>query len=126
MDAVIAASPGWQKEKLVNRLNRINLVQRLDGGREVNLYEMQSGRPQRTTEDTRVSDDDAEYIFATFRYRTVSENVIAGQRANHGKVWVVGGRLFPIEFKSPTEHDIDEDIELLEMHIHDGHRDGRD
>jgi hypothetical protein len=84
-------------ERLRERVRRINLVQRLDGGREVNAFAMRGGRPV-LDEDTRLDSSIGEKVLA----RITIEGP-AGT-ANMAKVWLVEGNLFSIEFDEPTEH----------------------
>lgn len=85
---------------------RINLVQRLDGGREVNTYEMRNGKPV-LDEAPRLSKSSGEAVLAEFNLSTSS-----GAK-NKGKVWLVDGRFFALVFEQPTEHMLDDRIESL-------------
>lgn len=86
-----------EMERLRERVKRINLVQRLDGGREVNAFAMQGGKPV-LSEDTRLDLSTGE--------RPLAQITIEGApgTANMARVWLVDGNLFSIEFDDPTEH----------------------
>jgi hypothetical protein len=86
-----------EMERLHERVKRINLVQRLDGGREVNAFAMQGGKPV-LDEDTRLDSSTGEKALAQ-----ITIEGIAGT-ANKARVWLVDGNLFSIEFDDPTEH----------------------
>lgn len=91
-------------------VTRINLVQRLDGGREVNTYEMRNGKPV-LDEAPRLSDSSGEAVLATFSLSTSS-----GAR-NKGKVWLIDGRFFSMEFEQSTEHMLDERVDKLQVRL---------
>ena len=86
-----------EMERLHERVKRINLVQRLDGGREVNAFAMQGGKPV-LDEDTRLDASTGEKALAK-----ITIEGPAGT-ANAAQVWLVDGNLFSIEFDDPTEH----------------------
>ncbi len=96
--------------KLRERMARINLVQRLDDGREVNVYEMRDGKPV-IDRSLRLNDVEGEKLLAEFRLTTVE-----GAK-NRGKVWLVDGRFFSLEFRDPTEHMLDDRLEELQVTI---------
>lgn len=92
------------------RIRAINLVQRLDGGREVNCFSLVKGRATLDLE-TRIDDSNGEKVFATF-----SVEGPLGTR-NSGKVWLVDGNLFSLEFEEPTEHARPETIRAVRCEL---------
>jgi hypothetical protein len=84
-------------KRLRNRIESINLVQRLDGGREVNAYFMKGGKPV-FDDRYRLIAEDGEQMLAMFSFRT------SNQSAYSGAMWLVYGQLFSIEFDGITEH----------------------
>lgn len=84
-------------DKLRRRVESINLVQRIDGGREVNAYSMKHGRPT-FDQNLRLIEDDREKKLATFSFRA------SDHRRYEGAIWLVNGQLFSIEFNNITEH----------------------
>jgi hypothetical protein len=64
-----------QAERLQRRIQQVNLVQRLDGGREVNSYQMRGGQPT-FDESTRLTDSPGEHAFARFAFKLYA-NAIA-------------------------------------------------
>jgi hypothetical protein len=95
--AILDKLPDQQRAQLKRRIDSVNLVQRLDGGREVNCYCMRSGRPV-LDPATRVESEVGERPFAKF--------VIEGDEftKNSGQAWLVDGHFFSLEFDQPTEH----------------------
>lgn len=87
--------------KLRARIQSINLVQRLDGGRQVNAYAMAGGRPS-LDDQMRLTAADGEAKLADFFFTSTHG------RKFEGSVWLVDGRLFSLEFDNPTEHVLDE------------------
>lgn len=94
LSAILSAA---EMDRLRERVKRINLVQRLDGGREVNAFALRGGKPV-LDEDTRIDSSIGE--------RAVAKVTIEGAAgtANTARVWLVEGNLFSIEFDEPTEH----------------------
>jgi hypothetical protein len=94
---VSQALPPEEEQKLRNRIESVNLVQRLDGGREVNCYVMHGGSPV-FPEETRLDFSKGERLLAKL--------TITGPlgTANSGSVWLINGNFFALEFRSPTEH----------------------
>lgn len=88
-------------DRLRCRIERINLVQRLDGGREVNAYALENGKPV-FDESTRLIDEDDAQRLATFSF------VDGNQITYTGAAWLINGQLFSLEFDNPTEHTLDE------------------
>jgi hypothetical protein len=84
-------------DKLRRRVESINLVQRLDGGREVNAYSMKNGQPS-FDESLRLTDESDEQKLATFSFHG------SDQRSYEGAMWLVNGQLFSMEFNNITEH----------------------
>jgi len=95
-------------EKLRRRIESINLVQRVDGGREVNAYVMRDGKPF-FDESIRLVADNGEKKLAAFSFRT------SDQRLYEGAMWLVNGQLYSLEFNNVTEHILElppADVEL--------------
>lgn len=84
-------------DRLRRRVESINLVQRLDGGRQVNAYALKNGKPA-FDEATRLIAEDDERKLATFSF------LGAKQVGYEGTIWLVNGQLFSLEFNNPTEH----------------------
>jgi len=84
----------------------VNLVQRLDGAREVNCYEMQAGKPH-FDESTRLIESTGEYALAKFAFESSRDERFSGQ------IWLVNGFFFSLEFDKATEHVIDDHIMKL-------------
>lgn len=97
LNAVIEMLPPDAQEKIKARILSINLVQRLDGGREVNCFSLKGGRSV-LEEATRIDSQIGERKLARFCVETTNEGL------NAGDVWLVDGNLFSIEFQNPTEH----------------------
>lgn len=97
LNELAAALPADLQGRLRRRIEAVNLVQRLDGGREVNCYVLQNGKPVRQVE-TRLD--------ATLGEKVLAEFVVEGPpgTANTGEVWLVDGNVFSIEFNRATEH----------------------
>lgn len=104
--AVEAQLSSADAEKLQRRIGQVNLVQRLDGGREVNSYWMRGGRPV-VDESTRLVDATGEQAFAKFAFSSSRGDPFSGQ------MWLVNGFFFSLEFDNATEHVIDDDIRAL-------------
>lgn len=88
-------------ERLRRRVESINLVQRLDGGREVNAYALENGKPVFDESVRLIADDEARKL-ATFSF------VGGNEVAYIGVAWLVNGQLFSLEFDNPTEHALDD------------------
>ena len=88
-------------DKLRRRINSINLVQRHDGGREVNAYVLKNGKPV-FDESTRLIAEDLEQKLATFSF------LGGNQVCYEGAIWLVNGQLFSLEFDNPTDHALDD------------------
>lgn len=97
LNAVIEKLPPDAQGKLKARISSINLVQRLDGGREVNCFSLKGGHPA-LDEATRIDSQIGERKLARFWVETTNEGL------NVGEVWLVDGNFFSIEFQNPTEH----------------------
>jgi len=91
------AMPSALQLRFRRRTEAVNLVQRLDGGREVNCFVMRHGRPVLEPE-TRID--------AAIGEKSLAKFVVEGPpgTANTGQAWLVDGNLFSIEFDQPTEH----------------------
>jgi hypothetical protein len=110
LDGVVGHLDADRAAKLRERLARINLVQRLDGGREVNVYEMKNGKPV-IDGSLRLTDAEGERVLVEFALTT------AGGAENAGKVWLVDGRFFSLEFRDPTEHMLDDHLDRLQVKV---------
>lgn len=108
LDGVVEQLDDDRARKFRERLARINLVQRLDGGREANVYEMKGGRPV-IDGSLRLANAEGEKVLAEFELTTARGAV------NAGKVWLVDGRFFSLEFREPTEHMLEERVEKLQV-----------
>jgi hypothetical protein len=97
LDAVAAELSSENRDRFFARVHAVNLVQRLDGGREINCFTMREGRAV-LDDATRINDSTGEREFARVRVDGPPGT------ANSGKVWLVEGNLFSIEFDEPTEH----------------------
>lgn len=96
--------------RLQYRIESINLVQRLDGGREVNAFSMSGGHAT-TNEPGRLDRLPGEHKLA---YVEVSG---APGTANTCVVWLVDGHLFSLEFDEPTEHADESAIEAIKAEV---------
>lgn len=92
---------GDRANKLRRRVASINLVQRLDGGREVNAYALKNGKPAFDEATRLIAEDDVRKL-ATFSFFG------ANQIIYEGSIWLVNGQLFSLEFNNPTEHALDD------------------
>jgi len=110
LDGIAEQLDADRARKLRESVARINLVQRLDGGREVNTYEMRSGKPV-MDEAPRLTDAKGDEVLAEFTLTT------AGGAENAGKVWLVDGRFFSLEFRDPTEHMLDDQLDKLQVKL---------
>lgn len=108
LDAVAHELPVDAEHRLQERIRAVNLVQRIDGGREVNCYVMQHGQPV-LNDSTRIDDSQGERSLATFR--------VDGPlgTTNKGEVWLVDGNFFSIEFDDATEHANAEAISSIQV-----------
>ncbi|MBY8823373.1 hypothetical protein [Sphingomonas colocasiae] len=96
--------------KLRERIAWINLVQRLEGGREVNAYAMKRGRP-RFDPALRLTDVNGEIAMATFSFRSISGAPFKGT------VWLVDGQFVSIEFDKATDRILDEEPVALRVSL---------
>ncbi|MBA2670808.1 MAG: hypothetical protein H0U67_10585 [Gemmatimonadetes bacterium] len=87
-------------DQLKRRVESVNLVQRLDGGREVNAYSIKNGKPA-FDESLRLLGENDERELAKFSFRT------SDGRHYKGSIWLVNGQLFSLEFDNITEHILD-------------------
>src|SRR5690554_6080891 len=71
LDGVIDKLDSSRAAKLRDRVARIDLVQRLDGGREINVYEIKGGKPI-VDDSLRLSDTDGEKVLAEFKLTTAA------------------------------------------------------
>jgi hypothetical protein len=96
-------------EKLQARINGINRVYRLDGGREVNTYTVTKGKVV-IDKDARLAPEDGERKLAIFSFDASEYGKFKGA------IWLVDGRFFSLEFNKPTEHilnDAPTDLQLI-------------
>jgi len=97
---------------LNDRLRSINLVQRINDGQEVNCYEIYQGSPILRTEQ-RLTDIKGEIVLATF---TLIRNDVTFLS---GKVWLVDGVFFSLEYDTLPVKFIDNDEVNIEVNISD-------
>ncbi len=95
--SVLRALRPVEEQKLSKRIGDINLVQRLDGGREVNCYAMHGGSAI-FPDETRLDSSTGERLLAKLAIKGPPGT------ENSCSVWLVDGNFFALEFKSPTEH----------------------
>ncbi len=110
LNAVSSRLDSLSEARLLARISSINLVQRIDGGREVNCYQILKGKPYFDA-STRLREEDGEHLLADFRIHGPS-----GVK-NSGKVWLVNGFFFSIEFQDPTEHANSRDVVGIDVHL---------
>ena len=110
LDAVTNELPTDMRHRLQERIRTVNLVQRIDGGREVNCYVMQHGKPV-LDDATRIDESQGERSLAKFRVEGPPGT------ANKGEVWLVDGNLFSIEFDDATEHANAEAIASIQIDL---------
>ena len=110
LDAVANELTESKKESWEARIRAVNLVQRMDGAREVNCYSMRSGKPL-LDRSHRVLDPAGECKPAVV--------VIGGAAgtANLVNVWLVDGLLSSLEFRWPTEHADPLSITSIEVNL---------
>jgi len=108
VEAIRAALPARVRERFAERIASVNLVQRIDGGREVNCFSI-IRRKAVLQDATRICDLPGEAILARV--------TIVGPpgTANIADVWLVGGNLFSIEFSEPTEHADSSQVERIQV-----------
>lgn len=96
--------------KLERRLEQVNLIQRLDGGREVNTYYRRRGDVVLDPE-TALTSCSGEGKLAEFRFRSRDGIPFSGS------VWMIDGVFFSIEFDNPTEHVLKEEPGSLQVSV---------
>lgn len=82
---------------LNQRIESINLVQRIDDNMEVNCFEMSNGKAILRSEHKLINDSD-EVVLATFLIDKDFDKSISG------KLWLVQGIFFSIEFDLPPNN----------------------
>lgn len=97
-------------EKLRRRVKSVNLVQRLDGVREVNAYAIENGKPLFDEATRLVADDNARKL-AIFSFSS------GNQIGYAGTAWLVNGQLFSLGFNKPTERVLDSFPERLNLFV---------
>ncbi len=97
IEAIQAALPAPVSQRFAERIFSINLVQRIDGGREVNCFSVVRGRAV-LDGVTRICALPGEAILARL--------IVVGPpgTSNTADAWLVDGNFFSIEFSEPTEH----------------------
>ncbi|MEO8276239.1 MAG: hypothetical protein ABI639_08455 [Thermoanaerobaculia bacterium] len=88
-------------DRMQRRIDQINLVQRLGGGEQVNSYQMIKGKPA-LDRSTSLPTSCGESILAVFKVMRERNLLVSG------KIWLVDGMLFSLEFDKPTEHLVDD------------------
>lgn len=81
--------------RLQKRLDRIQRIYRLQGGREINLY----GAKSDLARDTSLNNVEGEFCLANFKIH--SNDVMTSLS---GRIFTVNGVLFSLEFNDPIEH----------------------
>jgi hypothetical protein len=111
------ALPQTLQRRWEQRIEAVNLVQRLDGGREVNCYVMKHGKPA-FDDETRIDAAAGEKVLARF--------VVEGApgTANSGNLWLINGNLFSIEFDRPTEHAVFDAVSAVRVQLTETKGDG--
>jgi hypothetical protein len=99
--------------KLSKRLKNIQRISRLDGGREVLLYQFINKKPVFPAE-TKIFQKSGIVKIAEFEVK--SDNRLT---ANKGFILISDGNIFSIDFRRPTEHAEIDDIISIEMKIVD-------
>jgi hypothetical protein len=85
------------RDKLFARIRQFTIIYALDGGRELNCYQIVGGKPFLDSQ-FRLDDSLGESVLATFKvYGDIGTS-------NSGRLFLVDGRFFSIVFKEPTEH----------------------
>lgn len=102
---------GELADRLRRRIKSINLVQRLDGGREVNAYCINQGKPS-FDESLRLTNELGERRLASFSF------IGADSQRCKGAAWLVNGQLFSIEFDNPTKNILESAPSQVEVFIH--------
>ena len=87
--------------KLRRRIASINLVQRLDGGREVNAFCIRRGRPHRD-ESMRLSNENGDKKLAVFSFSG------AYNTRFKGSAWIANGQFFSLQFNNVTARSLDD------------------
>lgn len=95
--SVLRALRPIEEQKLSQRIGDINLVQRLNGGREVNCYAMHRGNAIFPGE-TRLDTSSGEHLLAKLEIKGPPGT------ENSCSVWLIDGNFFALEFNLPTEH----------------------
>ncbi|PCK32952.1 hypothetical protein [Pseudoalteromonas piscicida] len=97
LDKVVEVLSSQYSNILKKRIKSINLVQRIDNNMEVNCFEMSNGKAILRTEH-RLINDSGEAVLATFAINKDSMEPVSG------KLWLVQGVFFSIEFDSPPNN----------------------
>ena len=109
LKALAIALPSDLSELLTEHASRINLVQRFDHGREVNLYRKERGKLVHPERGFNV--DQLEYLLATVTLKSPERKGLIAV-----KVWVVNGRLFQLKFNAPVAKMKDEfDVRSVDL-----------
>jgi len=96
--------------RLRQRIGEINLVQRHDGGREVNCYQIEGLKPV-FKEHSRVLPTKGECVFARFSTAANDGTPLSGE------IGFVNGHFFSLEFDQPTEHFLDDAPSFVEISL---------
>lgn len=100
-----------RRNRLQTRLSKIARVYRLDGGREVNMYDKTNNDPANSNE-SRLVLQDGEFKLAKFKIESSSS-----MTKMSGSIFLVNGNLFSISFDKPTEHAEVWEIASIEMKL---------
>ena len=109
LKALAISLPSDLSELLTEHASSINLVQRFDHGREVNLYRKERGKLVHPKRGFDV--DKLEYLLATVTLKSPERKALIAV-----KVWVVNGRLFQLKFNAPVAKMKDEfDVRSVDL-----------
>ena len=110
LDAVAFKLPKDLANTLNDRLHSINLVQRINEGQEVNCYEIYQGSPILRIEH-RLTDITGEVMLASFKVIKNDDCLMSG------KVWLVDGVFFSLEYDTLPIKLIDNDEFKIEVNL---------
>lgn len=116
IDAVTANLPADSAQRLRSQLERINKIQRLADGKEVNLYFMRGGKP--------VLDDELTFRHVGDETHLATVRLLETGRGTKLKaeVWLARGRLFSLLFgTAPKQFFADSSLEKARPEVFDVH-----
>jgi hypothetical protein len=112
LGAVTAELDSNAAERLRRRIAQVNLVQRHDGGREVNCYQIERGVPV-FDESTRLAETEGESLFAEISFSTAGGMPMTMTT----QMWLVNGFFFSLEFDNATEHCAEGSVNSLSVRL---------